>query len=58
MDEITVCPHGVALRHGCRECLGATLVGRNVALAIVETIFGGGAPTALGLMALAKEEAA
>jgi len=32
--------------------------GRNVRLAIIETIFGGGTPTALGLMALAKEEAA
>ena len=32
--------------------------GRNVMLAIVETIFGGGARTAVGLMQLAKEEAA
>jgi len=32
--------------------------GRNVRLAIVETVFGGGATTALGLMALAKDEAA
>ena len=32
--------------------------GRNVRLAIVETVFGGGTPTALGLMALAESEAA
>ena len=32
--------------------------GTNVMLAIVETIFGAGARTAIGLMALAKEEAA
>lgn len=32
--------------------------GKNVRLAIIETIFGGGTPTALGLMSLAKDEAA
>lgn len=31
---------------------------KNVRLAVIETIFGGGAPTAIGLMALAKDEAA